>query len=119
MGEMDLTQLLSGDALKTILQWMIQGGLAGVLGYAAVDRWGFWLSKPDKRYAAVALTVILGALAYLAMVGLGYSPRPDTGQQLCERAFDAGIAAFVVSQMVHAKRDLASKDAASVPAQKG
>lgn len=104
---MDLSQLLSGDALKTLLQWAIQGGLAGVAAYGAINRWGFWLDKEGKRYASVALTVLLGALAYLAMVGLGYAERPETAQQLVERAFDAGVVAFVVSQVVHARKDLA------------
>ena len=99
--------------LEMWLTWIVGGGGAGAITYWFMERANPDLSSEGTRYASLVLAAVLGGLAFVASVGLGYIPKPPTGQVWIEQLFAvfAGIA-FVsvnVSQALHGRNRLREK----------
>ena len=68
-----------------------------------------WLAglRPDlKRYASLALSMLIPVLAWLAVLGLGYAPVPETWQAAIETIFALAAGALLVGQGLHGARQL-------------
>ena len=97
--------------LRELLAWLIGGGGAGVVAYWIVNAWFANLNPEPKRYAAMALTGVLAALAFFVTVQIGYAPRPETWLAWVEQVFSVIAVALGLNQVIHARVSLSKKAA--------
>ena len=93
--------------LRDWLMVLMSGG-SGAVVYWLMENIP-WLAelRPDhKRYASLALSVLIPILAWLAMLGLGYQPLPETWQAAVETIFALAAGALLVGQGIHGARNL-------------
>lgn len=100
--------------LKDILTWLASSGGAGAVAYFVLaqleKRYPDWSPTSElKRYLAFAISGVLGACAFLAMVGLQYEPTPIGWQSWVEQIMSYILTAIGVAQILHARLQLASK----------
>lgn len=93
-------------SVQAILNWIIGGGGAGVIVYAAIEEWGQGLSAKTKRYVAIFGTAALVTLCYVASVAAGYNPQPADAQGWIEALAPIILTALGVSQVIHGERQL-------------
>ena len=88
---------------REILVWLISGGGAGVLTFWLMDHVPALVRLPAdrKRYASLALAMVLPVMAWLVMVGMGYVAAPATSQAWVEQIFSLAAGALLVSQGMH------------------
>ena len=94
--------------LQQFLVWIMSSGGGGILAYKAIDHFAFFdtLTPSQRRYSAILLSVAFPLAAWGAAIGMGYHPQPQTWQAAIEEAFALAGAAFGLSQIIHAKREL-------------
>ena len=95
------------DALK----WVLLSGGAGVLAYFLMGRVPelAGMQPEPKRYASWLLSAVFACLAFSLMVALGYSETPESVQGWIEQLFYYSSLAVGVSQVTHARKDLAKR----------
>ena len=95
--------------LEGFLELLVSGG-AGAVIYWLMDHTKLKdLSPQNKRYVSLGLAVVIPVVAWLAMVGLGYSDMPTTWQGWLENAFALMSPAILVSQGMHGALELGKK----------
>jgi len=94
--------------VKDLLVQLISGGLAGAAAWKLSEAIPARAKLEDdlKRYAAIAITVILGAGAYAASVGMRFDTAPADWRGWVEALVNAGMAAYLTSQSLHAATTL-------------
>lgn len=94
--------------MKDLLTQLVSGGLAGALAWKLIERVPALARLEDdlKRYAAIGLTAMLGALAYAASVAMLYDATPLDWRGWVEGLVNAGMAAYLASQSLHAATTL-------------
>lgn len=97
--------------MKDLLTQLISGGLAGILAWKLIELVPSLATLEDdlKRYAAFAVTILLGAAAYAVTVGMRFNPPPADAVEWIKALGDAGLAAYASSQMTHAATALRLK----------
>jgi len=90
------------DNLKDFLVWVLTPG-AGVLAYWLMENVQFLvdLEARLKRFVAFGLSAVLGILAFLAMVGMGYQAVPVDWRAWVEALFGVAAVAGGLSQILH------------------
>ncbi len=93
--------------LSAFLPWLTTVG-AGLLAYWLINEIPQFSQQSPvaKRRLAYVLSAVIAILAYLAMVGMQYTPAPETWRAWIESLFLVGTGAFGLSQLVHGERDL-------------
>jgi len=94
--------------MKDLLVQLISGGLAGAAAWKLIEAVPALAQLADdrKRYAAIAITVALGAAAYAASVGMRFDAAPADWRGWGEARVNAGMAAYLASQSLHAATTL-------------
>lgn len=98
----------SAPTFKEGLAWVVSGGGAGILTYFLIDKVPF-LAKlaPDyKRYASIAIVIVLAWGAWGLTMLMNYSPVPEDWRSLIETGFSITFVALTTSQITHGMRDL-------------
>jgi hypothetical protein len=99
--------------LVELLVWLVSGGGAGVASYwlwheleeviPILKKW----SAKAKRYANLLLASLLGTVAFMAGVWMGYEATPEDVRAWIEAIFSAIALSIALSQIIHGERDLA------------
>ena len=90
------------NLLRESLNLVISGGAGAIVFWLMENVPALARLRPDlKRYVSLALACLLPVLAWLAAVGMGYSPAPATWQGWVEQAFALAAGALLVSQGAH------------------
>ena len=99
--------MLNLELLKEFLSWVLTVG-SGVAAYALINNVKELaaLEPVAKRRAAVLLSGAFALLAWLGMVGAGYTATPATALAWIESVFAVVAIPFGVSQLIHGERDL-------------
>ena len=97
--------------MKDLLVQLISGGLAGAAAWKLIEVVPALAKLEDdrKRYVAIAITVVLGATAYAASVGMRFDTAPVDWRGWVEALVNAGLAAYLASQSLHAATALRLK----------
>ena len=90
------------DNLLEFLTWALTPG-AGVLAYWLMENVSALaaLEPKLKRLVAFGLSALIGVLAFLAMVGMGYQPAPADWRAWVEALFGVAAVAAGLSQILH------------------
>jgi hypothetical protein len=90
------------ENLKDFLVWVLTPG-AGVLAYWLMENVPALvnLDAKLKRFAAFGISALLGILAFLAMVGMGYEAVPVDWRAWVEALFAVAAVAGGLSQVLH------------------
>jgi hypothetical protein len=109
---------LTLQTLRDLLTVWGSGGLAGLAAYWVIEhvKWFDQWEEDQKRTAAIILTLLFGALGYLAAVAMLYQARPVDWRGWVEGCVAAGLAAFMASQISHATTKLRVKRLRAVAA---
>lgn len=94
--------------LKQVLLWIVGGGGAMVIVYFVFEhsaRLGA-LSPMLTRFASIVAAALLASLAFVASVGLNYTPDPVGWQGWLEGLFAVAFVAVGGSQWLHGARKL-------------
>jgi hypothetical protein len=98
-----------------LLTALVASGLGGPASFWALEHWAYFctLSAEHKRYVAMALSVIVGVLAFGAMILMGWTATPATSREWIETVANVMLnilspaaLTYGVSQVVHARADL-------------
>jgi len=103
----------AGTELVDVLLWMAFSGGSGVIAYWFIDRFrrDEW-SAEFTRYVAFGVTALLAAVGFGLLVIMGYEPAPTDARAWVERLFSTCFVAVLMAQVIHARRDLAKREAA-------
>ena len=94
--------------LQDLLIWILSGGGAGIIAYWLMENLAFLVQLPSqhKRYASLVIASGLAVLGYLASVGMGYQPMPETVKAWIEVLFSVIGVAIGLSQFIHGARKM-------------
>ena len=96
--------------LREILVWIVGGGGAAGVAYWLMERITLpEFSSEHRRYISLALAAVLGGLAFVASVGLGYRPMPANAQGWLESLFSVAFVAVAGGQALHGRLRLREK----------
>ena len=101
-------ETLDTSTLRLVLFFIIGNGGAGILAYYVIDKWAWAsnLAPEPKRYFAYALAGLIGTLAFLATLGMGYQEAPVGWRNWIEVLVAVAFLSGGVSQFWHAAKDL-------------
>ena len=90
------------DNLLEFLTWALTPG-AGVLAFWLLENVAALaaLEPKLKRLVAFGLSALIAVLAFLAMVGMGYTPSPENWRAWVEALFGVAAVAAGLSQILH------------------
>jgi hypothetical protein len=99
--------------LQEFLIWIISGGGSGVIAYWLLERIGerVNIDAEIKRYLSLVLAGLVALGAYMAGIGIGYEPQPDTARAWVEAIFSVIAVAIGLSQAIHGALRLRNRDA--------
>ncbi len=97
--------------LTDLFFWILDRGGAGIAAYWLMEHIAFltMLAPQYKRYVSYVLAGVLATLAFLASVGMGYQPEPETTRAWIEASSSVVGMAIGLSQLIHAAKQMKPK----------
>lgn len=97
--------------LSELFFWVLDRGGAGIAAYWLMEHIAFlvMLAPRYKRFTSYAIAGVFATLAFLATVGMGYQPEPETTRAWIEALSSVIGVAIGLSQLIHAAKRMDRK----------
>ncbi len=97
--------------LSDLLFWILGRGGAAIATYWLMEHIAFlvMLAPQYKRFVSYAIAGVIVTLAFLASVGMGYQPEPETTRAWIQALSSVIGVAIGLSQLIHGVRILPMK----------
>lgn len=106
--------------LSELFFWILDRGGAGIATYWLMEHVAFLiaLAPQYKRYVSYMIAGVLATLAFLASVGMGYQPEPETTRMWIEALASVIGVAIGLSQLIHCAKQMKPKKVRILPVEK-